>query len=175
MLGRDCRGHIVGHVCNIGHDVNRPITRVYATPLAQPWHNDSVLPNPLVGRLSHRAMHVSAIHSNHGHLHKLGFIHGVSQMEDGKFHQKQSKLSHEFNLCVGRCGGAAVPEAGTRGRPQQLGVLHLHPQRNAEAWQVCLLHLKAALTPLPFLLHLPLIQCKTIYSGRKMQNEKHID
>jgi len=31
----------MGHVCNIGHDVHRPITRVYATPLAQPWHNDS--------------------------------------------------------------------------------------------------------------------------------------
>lgn len=37
-----CRGHVVGHVKNIGHDVDIPTTRVYATPLAQPWHNDSV-------------------------------------------------------------------------------------------------------------------------------------
>ena len=37
-----CRGHIVGHVKNIGHNVDNPTTRVYATPLAQPWHNDSV-------------------------------------------------------------------------------------------------------------------------------------
>ena len=26
---------------NIGHDVNEPLTRVYATPLAQPIHTDS--------------------------------------------------------------------------------------------------------------------------------------
>ena len=26
---------------NIGHDIKRPITRVYATPLAQPMHTDS--------------------------------------------------------------------------------------------------------------------------------------
>ena len=26
---------------NIGHDVNAPLTRVYATPLAQPMHTDS--------------------------------------------------------------------------------------------------------------------------------------
>ncbi len=26
---------------NIGHDVNAPLTRVYATPLAQPIHTDS--------------------------------------------------------------------------------------------------------------------------------------
>lgn len=36
------RGHVVGHVKNIGHNVDNPTTRVYATPLAQPWHNDSV-------------------------------------------------------------------------------------------------------------------------------------
>lgn len=36
------RGHIIGHVKDIGHDIDQPITRVYATPLAQPWHNDSV-------------------------------------------------------------------------------------------------------------------------------------
>ena len=37
------RAHIVGHVKDIGHSVDRPITRVYATPLSQPWHNDSVI------------------------------------------------------------------------------------------------------------------------------------
>ena len=30
------------HACrNIGHDVNAPLTRVYATPLAQPMHTDT--------------------------------------------------------------------------------------------------------------------------------------
>lgn len=41
VVSQNGKGHIVGHVKNIGHNVDNPITRVYATPLAQPWHNDS--------------------------------------------------------------------------------------------------------------------------------------
>lgn len=34
--------HCVACACrNIGHDIKRPTTRVYATPLAQPMHTDS--------------------------------------------------------------------------------------------------------------------------------------
>eukprot|EP00884_Botryococcus_braunii_P012117 jgi/Botrbrau1/20906/Bobra.0135s0037.1 len=34
------KGHIIGHVKNINHDVLNPLTRVYATTLAQPFHID---------------------------------------------------------------------------------------------------------------------------------------
>lgn len=40
VLSQNAKGHIVGHVKNIGHDVRNPITRIYATTLAQPWHMD---------------------------------------------------------------------------------------------------------------------------------------
>ena len=46
VVSQNAKGHIVGHVKNIGHDIHRPITRVYATPLPQPWHNDSVISLP---------------------------------------------------------------------------------------------------------------------------------
>ncbi|CAK0785174.1 hypothetical protein CVIRNUC_008380 [Coccomyxa viridis] len=41
VVPQNAKAHIVGHVKNIGHDVNAPLTRVYATPLAQPVHTDS--------------------------------------------------------------------------------------------------------------------------------------
>lgn len=34
------KGHLIGHVKDIGHDPSKPDTRLYATNLAQPWHND---------------------------------------------------------------------------------------------------------------------------------------
>lgn len=35
------RGHLVGHIKDLGHDPALPTTRLYATSAAQPWHNDS--------------------------------------------------------------------------------------------------------------------------------------
>ena len=61
VVSQNAKGHIVGHVKNIGHDIDRPITRIYATPLPQPWHNDSVtLPPclPAPDLVSERAPHV---------------------------------------------------------------------------------------------------------------------
>ncbi|KIZ05655.1 hypothetical protein MNEG_2302 [Monoraphidium neglectum] len=34
-------GHMIGHIKDIGHDPNNPLTRLYATNAAQPYHNDS--------------------------------------------------------------------------------------------------------------------------------------
>ena len=34
------KGHIIGHIKDIGHDPSNPDTRLYATNVAQPWHND---------------------------------------------------------------------------------------------------------------------------------------
>jgi len=34
------QGHLVGHIRDIGHDVQDPDTRLYATHAAQPFHND---------------------------------------------------------------------------------------------------------------------------------------
>ncbi|KAK9840646.1 hypothetical protein WJX81_006750 [Elliptochloris bilobata] len=41
VVSQNAKGHIVGHVKNINHDVTSADTRVYATPLAQPIHTDS--------------------------------------------------------------------------------------------------------------------------------------
>ena len=42
LLTNGCAAHNAAHARrNIGHDVNAPLTRVYATPLAQPIHTDS--------------------------------------------------------------------------------------------------------------------------------------
>eukprot|EP00884_Botryococcus_braunii_P012120 jgi/Botrbrau1/20909/Bobra.0135s0040.1 len=48
VLSQNAKGHIVGHVKNIGHDVRNPKTRIYATTLAQPFHID---PADIVGLL----------------------------------------------------------------------------------------------------------------------------
>lgn len=34
------KGHLVGHIKDIGHDPTKPETRLYATSAAQPYHND---------------------------------------------------------------------------------------------------------------------------------------
>lgn len=34
------KGHLIGHIKDIGHDASNPNTRLYATNVAQPWHND---------------------------------------------------------------------------------------------------------------------------------------
>ena len=35
------KGHLIGHIKDIGHDPSNPLTRLYATSAAQPYHNDS--------------------------------------------------------------------------------------------------------------------------------------
>eukprot|EP00879_Flechtneria_rotunda_P008142 GHRR01008527.1.p1 GENE.GHRR01008527.1~~GHRR01008527.1.p1 ORF type:complete len:362 (+),score=138.84 GHRR01008527.1:379-1464(+) len=35
------KGHLIGHIKDIGHDPTNPVTRLYATKAAQPFHNDS--------------------------------------------------------------------------------------------------------------------------------------
>ena len=35
------KGHLIGHIKDIGYDPSKPTTRLYATKEAQPWHNDS--------------------------------------------------------------------------------------------------------------------------------------
>lgn len=35
------KGHLIGHIKDIGSDPSLPTTRLYATHEAQPWHNDS--------------------------------------------------------------------------------------------------------------------------------------
>jgi hypothetical protein len=35
------KGHLIGHIKDIGHDPNNPLTRLYATAAAQPYHNDA--------------------------------------------------------------------------------------------------------------------------------------
>jgi hypothetical protein len=35
------KGHLIGHIKDIGHDPTKPETRLYATREAQPWHNDA--------------------------------------------------------------------------------------------------------------------------------------
>jgi hypothetical protein len=37
---QNAKGHLVGHIKDIGHDPANPLTRLYATNAAQPWHND---------------------------------------------------------------------------------------------------------------------------------------
>ena len=78
------------------------------------------------------------------------------------FRLQVDKVPVAISCVAGRCGGAAVPEAGARGRPQQLGILHLNPQRDAQTWQVRLPYLFAVSLSSPSLLHLPLTSCKMI-------------
>ena len=35
------KGHLIGHIADIGHDPRKATTRLYATHEAQPYHNDS--------------------------------------------------------------------------------------------------------------------------------------
>ena len=35
------KGHLIGHIRDIGHDPRQATTRLYATHEAQPYHNDS--------------------------------------------------------------------------------------------------------------------------------------
>ena len=35
------KGHLIGHIRDIGHDPKQATTRLYATHEAQPYHNDS--------------------------------------------------------------------------------------------------------------------------------------
>jgi hypothetical protein len=35
------KGHMIGHIKDIGQDPANPLTRLYATHAAQPFHNDS--------------------------------------------------------------------------------------------------------------------------------------
>ena len=37
---QNAKGHLIGHIKDIGHDPANPLTRLYATNAAQPWHND---------------------------------------------------------------------------------------------------------------------------------------
>lgn len=68
VVSQNQKGHIIGHVKNIGHDVLNPITRVYATTLAQPFHVDRCAPSyaiadvrqPCPGLPSHREAGVCA-------------------------------------------------------------------------------------------------------------------
>mmetsp|Transcript_37065 Transcript_37065/g.82427 ORF Transcript_37065/g.82427 Transcript_37065/m.82427 type:complete len:361 (+) Transcript_37065:175-1257(+) len=47
------KGHVIGHIKDIGHDPSKPETRLYATSVAQPWHNDG--PADLVALLCLKA------------------------------------------------------------------------------------------------------------------------
>ena len=47
------KGHLIGPIKDIGHDPKNPDTRLYATNLAQPWHNDG--PADLVSLLCLKA------------------------------------------------------------------------------------------------------------------------
>ena len=38
---QNAKGHLLGHVCDIGGDASDPATRIYTTAKAQPWHTDS--------------------------------------------------------------------------------------------------------------------------------------
>ena len=35
------KGHLIGHIKDIGLDPSKPTTRLFATSAAQPFHNDS--------------------------------------------------------------------------------------------------------------------------------------
>ncbi|GLC60278.1 hypothetical protein PLESTB_001593600 [Pleodorina starrii] len=37
---QNAKGHLIGHIKDIGHDPKNPLTRLYASKAAQPWHND---------------------------------------------------------------------------------------------------------------------------------------
>ena len=52
------KGHLIGHIKDIGYDPSKPTTRLYATKEAQPWHNDS---SDMVGMSSHAASILSCI------------------------------------------------------------------------------------------------------------------
>ncbi len=47
------KGHLIGHIKDIGYDPSKPTTRLYATKEAQPWHNDS---SDMVGMSLHRLL-----------------------------------------------------------------------------------------------------------------------
>ncbi|GBF87480.1 taurine catabolism dioxygenase [Raphidocelis subcapitata] len=40
-LSNNKKGHLIGHIKDIGHDPASPLTRLYATHEAQPYHNDA--------------------------------------------------------------------------------------------------------------------------------------
>ncbi|KAG2436556.1 hypothetical protein HYH02_011493 [Chlamydomonas schloesseri] len=46
---QNAKGHLIGHIKDLGRDPADPNTRLYATNAAQPWHNDG--PADLVGLL----------------------------------------------------------------------------------------------------------------------------
>ncbi|KAG2496452.1 hypothetical protein HYH03_005676 [Edaphochlamys debaryana] len=37
---QNAKGHLIGHIKDLGRDPNDPSTRLYGTNAAQPWHND---------------------------------------------------------------------------------------------------------------------------------------
>ncbi|KAK9862133.1 hypothetical protein WJX84_005815 [Apatococcus fuscideae] len=41
VMPQNKKGHIIGHIKDIGGDVNNPTTRIYLTRMDQPWHCDS--------------------------------------------------------------------------------------------------------------------------------------
>lgn len=41
MKSNNKKGHLIGHIKDLGHDPNSPTTRLFATSAAQPFHNDS--------------------------------------------------------------------------------------------------------------------------------------
>lgn len=60
------KGHLVGHIKDIGHDPNKPETRLYATAAPQPYHNDAsdlvallCLHNAKEGGVSHWSSSIS--------------------------------------------------------------------------------------------------------------------
>ena len=75
------KGHLIGHIKDIGHDPTHPDTRLYATNAAQPWHNDAAdlvsllcLSNALEGGLSSWSSSVSvynAVLKSHPHLARV--------------------------------------------------------------------------------------------------------
>jgi hypothetical protein len=75
------KGHMIGHIKDIGHDPSHPDTRLYATAAAQPWHNDAAdlvsllcLHNAKEGGLSSWSSSISvynAVLKSHPHLARV--------------------------------------------------------------------------------------------------------
>lgn len=53
-VSNNSKGHLVGHIKDIGHDASKPDTRLYATSAPQPYHNDA---SDLVGKFALETIH----------------------------------------------------------------------------------------------------------------------
>jgi hypothetical protein len=106
------KGHLIGHIKDIGHDPSHPDTRLYATSAAQPWHNDAAdlvsllcLRNAAEGGLSSWASSVSvynAVLRSHPHLARVlagpWFMDRKGEVPPGK---KPFFEIPVFNFCRG--------------------------------------------------------------------------